>query len=81
MTAAATRVREAADRILAGDDSVQVANRLETTILDDHPEGERFDALLEGLALYAPGRDRPYVGPRELQSLINEAPTQAEAPE
>lgn len=65
-----TRVREAAARVLAGDESAQAANWLESTILDDHLGDERFDDLLEGLALYAPGQGLPYVGAAELRTLI-----------
>lgn len=67
-----TRVREAAARVLAGDESVQAANLLESTILDDHFGDERFDDLIEGLALYAPGQPLPYVGAAELRTLIED---------
>lgn len=64
------RVRSLARHILDGDDSVQAANHLESAILDDHAGDEAFDELLEALALYAPGRGRPYVDTTELGELI-----------
>jgi hypothetical protein len=52
------RFEVAAQRILAGDESVQAARQLEGVLLDDYPGEERFDDLLEALALYAPGGAR-----------------------
>ena len=49
------RFEVAAERILAGDESVQAAQQLEGVLLDDYRGDERFDDLLEALALYAPG--------------------------
>lgn len=67
------RVRDAAERVLSGDDSVQAANWLESAILDDHLGDEHFDDLLEGLALYAPGQGFPYLGAAELRTLIRKS--------
>ena len=67
------RFELAAQRILAGDESVQAAQQLEGVLLDDHPGDERFDDLLEALALYAPGEGAPYVGAQVLHAAIRGA--------
>jgi hypothetical protein len=49
----------AAQRVLAGDESVEAAQKLEGVLLDDYPGDERFDEQLGALALYAPGQAAP----------------------
>lgn len=67
------RFEVAAQRVLAGDESVEAAHKLEGVLLDDYPGDERFDHLLEVLALYAPGQAAPYVGVAGLRTAIREA--------
>lgn len=64
------RLHNAASRILAGDESVAAAQDLESVLLDEYLDDERTSALLEGLALYAPGSGAPYVKAPELRDLI-----------
>lgn len=63
---------DAASRVLAGDDSRVAAEELEGVILEefDNLEDPRIVALVEALALYAPGSGSPYVDPPELRELI-----------
>lgn len=49
-----------AQRVLDGDDSIRAANELEGVALDDYPGDERFEDLVDVLALYAPGQGTPY---------------------
>jgi hypothetical protein len=65
-------VAAAAQRVLAGDDSGQAAQALEGVLLDDYPRDERFDDLLEALALYAPGQGAPYVEAEALRKAVRE---------
>jgi hypothetical protein len=58
--------------VLAGDDSGQAAQALEGVLLDDYPGDERFDDLLEALALYAPGQGAPYVEAEALRKAVRE---------
>ncbi len=67
------RLRSAASTILAGDESVRAAQNLEAVVLDEYLDDDRMSALLEGLALYAPGSGSPYVDAPELRRLIQEA--------
>jgi hypothetical protein len=67
------RFEVAAQRILAGDESVRAAQQLEGVLLDDYPGDERFDDLLEALAFYAPGEGAPYVDAHGLQAAIKGA--------
>lgn len=60
----------AAQRVLAGDESVQAAKELEGVLLDDYPDDDRLDDLLEALTLYAPGQPAPYVGVQQLRTAI-----------
>jgi hypothetical protein len=69
------RFELAAQRVLAGDESVEAAQKLEGVLLDDYPGDERLDDLLEALALYAPGQAAPYVGAEGLRTAIREALT------
>ena len=67
------RFEAAAQRVLAGDDSVIAANELERIVLDDYAGDERLEELHEALALYAPGQGSPYTGPDELRRAIRDA--------
>jgi len=58
--------------VLAGDESVQAAQALEGVLLDEYPGDDRFDDLIEALALYAPSQSAPYVGPEKLRRAIRE---------
>jgi hypothetical protein len=60
----------AAQRVLDGDDSIRAANELEGVVLDDYPGDERFDDLLEVLALYAPSQGNPYSEADEVHAVI-----------
>lgn len=64
------RFLAAAERILAGDDSVLAANNLEAVVLDEYLDDDRFEELSEVLALYAPGQGSPYLDVAELRSVI-----------
>lgn len=48
-------MRAAAQRVLDGDDSADAVSALEGVLLNEHPGDERFEDLMEALALYAPG--------------------------
>jgi hypothetical protein len=48
------RFLAAAQRVLDGDDSILAANELEGVVLDDYWGDQRFDDLVEVLALYSP---------------------------
>lgn len=67
------RFEAAAQRVIAGDDSVAAANELERVVLDDYPGDERLDDLHEALALYAPGQGAPYVDAEGLRKLTGDA--------
>ena len=66
------RRSEAARQILDGDDSVRAANALEA-LLHDTDEGERFDDLVEALALYSPLDGPPHTNAEQLRAAIREA--------
>lgn len=61
------RLHAAAFPVLAGDDSVEAASRLERVVLDDYPDDERLDDLLEVLALYVPSQPPPHTGQDQLR--------------
>ncbi|WP_323101779.1 hypothetical protein [Intrasporangium sp. YIM S08009] len=67
------RFAAAAQRLLAGDDSVAAAHQLERIVLEDYPGDERLDDLHEALALYAPGQGSPYVDAESLREVIRRA--------
>lgn len=60
----------AAQRLLDGDDSIRAANELEGVVLHDYPGDERFDDLVEILALYAPGQRSPYSEAQQVREVI-----------
>jgi hypothetical protein len=64
------RFLAAAQRVLDGDDSTLAANELEGVLLDDYPGDERFDDLVEVLALYAPGHGAPYSEAQQVREVI-----------
>ena len=64
------RFRAAAQRVLGGAESVRAAQALEGALLDDYPGDERFDDLLEALALYAPGERAPYTRAQAIRMSI-----------
>ena len=66
------RFEEAAERVL-GDDSMDAARTLEGVVLNDYPDDERLDDLLEALAFYNPGEGPPYIDARELRSTLRRA--------
>ena len=67
------RFEAAAQRVLAGDESVASANALERVVLDDYPDDERLEDLHEALALYSPGQGSPYVSAGSLRGLVLDA--------
>lgn len=67
------RFEAAAQRVLAGDESVLAANELERIVVEDYPGDERLEDLHEALALYAPGQGPPYTGPDELRRAVRDA--------
>ena len=75
------RLSAAAARILAGDESVAAAQELEAVLLDEYPDDDDAESLLEVLALYAPGRGVPYVDAPELRTLVAAALRHLGAPE
>lgn len=54
------RVREAAERILQGDQSTVAAQHLEAAILDEYLGDENFEDLVYALSMYAPLSGAPY---------------------
>jgi hypothetical protein len=66
----APQVTSAARRILDGDDSRQAAASLEEALHTYTPYEERFDDLLEALALYAPSMGSPYIDHGQLCNAI-----------
>jgi hypothetical protein len=64
------RFLDAAQRVLDGDDSIRAANELEGVVLDDYPGDERFENLVEVLALYAPGQGSPYSEAQQVREVI-----------
>lgn len=69
------RLLAAAQRVLDGDDSANAVSALEGVLLDEYPGDERFEDLLEVLALYAPGMGSPYLGSAEIREAIRRAMT------
>ncbi|MQW77530.1 hypothetical protein GHK92_16785 [Nocardioides sp. dk4132] len=67
------RLLAAAQRILDGDDSANAVSALEGVLLDDYPDDERFDDLLEAVTLYAPGMRSPYIGRAEIRDAVRQA--------
>jgi hypothetical protein len=67
------RLLAAARRVLDGDDSSNAVSALEGVLLDEYPGDERFEDLLEALALYAPGMGSPYLGRPEIRDAIRQA--------
>lgn len=64
------RIVSAANRVLGGDESRIAAEELETAILAANLDDDRWEDLLEALALYAPGSGTPYYEPEELRAAI-----------
>lgn len=66
------RFHQAAEQVLAGDESTQAAEALERVIREDYAGDERFDALLEAIARYAPDEAAPDVETARLRTAIRE---------
>ena len=66
------RVRDAAERILDGDQSVAAAQRLEGAILDEYLGDENFEELVYALSMYAPSSGEPYYNRAELVIEIDQ---------
>lgn len=66
------RFSEAARPILAGDDSISAAARLEGVVVEEHLGDPMLEGLLEALSLYSPAGGRAYVRAAELTSLLQE---------
>ncbi|WP_416416141.1 hypothetical protein [Paenarthrobacter aromaticivorans] len=64
------RLRAAAAKVLAGDDSMIAAQQLEGVIIEEYLHEEQTDELLYALSMYSPGSDQPYVDAPELRNLI-----------
>lgn len=67
------RLIAAAQPILNGDDSMVAAAALEAVLLDDYPDDDRFEDLLETLAAYRPGEGVPYFSYAELLQATRDA--------
>jgi hypothetical protein len=63
-------VQAAARRILAGDDSINAANVLESAILLDHGDDDDYDELVWALSMYHPRAGHPYFGVEELRAAV-----------
>jgi hypothetical protein len=46
---------------------------LEGVLLNDYPGDERFEDLVEALALYAGGEPRPYTSAEQVREAIQQA--------
>lgn len=66
------RLQRASMRVLDGDESVAAAQELEAVLLDEYLGDDNTSALLEGLALYAPGSGAPYLEAPELRGLVSQ---------
>ncbi|MET4622808.1 hypothetical protein ABIE18_004287 [Arthrobacter sp. 2762] len=64
------RLRAAAAKVLAGDDSMIAAQQLEGVIIEEYLEDKQTDELLYALSMYSPGSGEPYVDAPELRKLI-----------
>ena len=67
------RLAAAAQRVLAGDESMAAASDLERVVLDDYPGDERLEDLHEALALYSPFDGSPYVDAEGLRRAVQDA--------
>lgn len=67
------RFEAAAQRVLAGDESVIDANALERILTEEYLGDERLEELHEALALYAPGQGSPSTGADELRRAVRDA--------
>lgn len=67
------RLEAAAQRVLAGDESIAAANDLERVVLDDYPGDERLEDLHEAATLYSPGEGSPYVDAEGLRRAVRDA--------
>lgn len=70
---ATDKLREAARRILEGDESREAASDLEAAILDHFLDDERLDDLLYSLSMYSPAEGAPYLDAKELREAISVA--------
>ena len=66
------RVKEAAERILQGDQSTIAAQHLEAAILDEYLGDENFEDLVYALSMYAPLSGAPYYKRDDLVREINQ---------
>jgi hypothetical protein len=70
------RVKEAAERILQGDQATIAAQHLEAAILDEYLGDENFEDLVYALSMYAPLSGAPYYTyadlVREINSMLRE---------
>jgi hypothetical protein len=67
------RFEAAAQRVLAGNESVVAANALERILTEEYLGDERLEELHEALALYPPGQGSPYTGADELSRAVRDA--------
>jgi hypothetical protein len=58
---------------LTATNSGNAVNALEGVLLDEYPGDERFVALAEALALYAPRTGSPYLGRPEIKDAMRKA--------
>jgi hypothetical protein len=66
------RFLEAAQRILDGDDSAAAANDLKAVVLDDYPDDEQYDDLVDVLTRYAADQHDPGTVTEEVRTVIRE---------
>lgn len=69
----APEVKDAAQRLLDGDDSATAAAALEEALHIHHPFAEEFEDLLEALALYALALGIPYTDYEQLCEAIRQS--------
>ena len=66
------RFLEAAQRVLDGDDSMEAANELKDVTLDEFPDDQQYDELVDVLTRYASDQDDPGTVTEEVRTVIRE---------
>lgn len=66
------RFLAASQRVLDGDDSIEAANELKDVVLQEFPDDEEYDELVEVLARYAADQDDPGTVTEEVRTVIRE---------
>ena len=66
------RFLAAAQRVLDGDDSIEAANELKDVVLQEFPDDEEYDELVDVLARYASDQDDPGTATEEVRTVIRE---------